>query len=302
MVPPGARPYHADVTHRRRREPRPAIDCRSDLEVSTAPLPTRKAGIIRLALLAASLMTALAAGRATLGAQEMEWDPTQTRVTRPELTALLQRYELAASSTAYSDSLKAEANQQVSLIRERLQLGDFRAGDKIAIWVEEHAPLSDTFDIAADQTVSLPGVGTVALGGVLRSELQPKVEEAVAQTIRNPRVRTQSMLRVAVEGSVTLPGHYLVDSDDPLSEVLMRGGAVTTRGRREGARVERGAETLVSAERFQEALRTGMTIDHLGMREGDRIFVPEDRSALFDTLRQYLLVIPALLGALTLFT
>lgn len=231
-----------------------------------------------------------------------EWDPTQTRVTRPELEALLTRYEMAAASSAYSDSLQAEAGDQARLIRDRLQVGDFRPGDKIAVWVEEHEPLSDTFDIAADQTVSLPGVGTVALGGVLRSELQPKIEQAVAETIREPRVRTQSMLRIAVEGSVSAPGHYLVDSDDPLSEVLMRGGAVAQGGRREAARVERGATTIVTPERFQEALRTGMTIDHLGMREGDRILVPEARGALFDTVRQYILVVPALLGVLTLFS
>lgn len=234
------------------------------------------------------------------GQAEIEWDPTQTRATRPALESLLRRYEQAAASSAYSDSLRALAGEQAALLRERLEQGDFPAGSRVAIWVEEQAAMTDTFGVAADRAIQVPGVGTISLAGVLRSELQDRVSEAVARIILEPRVRTQSLLTLSIDGEVQAPGHYLVDSDNPLSTVLMRGGGLTPDARRGSARVERGAETVVDADRFQGALRAGTSIDQLGIREGDRIFVPEGRGELFDTLREYILVIPALLGLLTL--
>lgn len=232
---------------------------------------------------------------------EPDWDPTQTQATRDALQALQVRYERAAASTAYSDSLRAEASEQARLIRERLEQGDFPPGSRVAVWVEEHANMTDTFAVAGDRTITIAGVGPVSLSGVLRSELQGHILGSVSRIIRDPRVRTQSMMTISIDGEVTQPGHYQVVADNPLSEVLMRGGAMRPHARPAGARVERAGVTIVDPDRFQTALRTGTSIDQLGMREGDRIVVPESRGQLFDSLRSWTLAIPALLGLLTFF-
>ena len=201
--------------------------------------------------LVALLLAALALLPVGAAAQvDPDWDPTQTRATRSALEALLTRYQQAAASPAYSDSLREQAAQQAELIRERLEQGDFPPGSRVAVWVEEQAGMSDTFSVEADRSFDLPGVGNIPLVGTLRSELQERIATAVARTIRDPRVRTQSMLTIAIDGEVQMPGHYLVDSDNPLSTVLMRGGGLTPDARPGAARVDRGDETIVQAESF----------------------------------------------------
>lgn len=235
-------------------------------------------------------------------AQDPDWDPTRARVSRPALEVLLARYEQAAESRAYSETLRGEAREQATLIRQRLEQGDFRVGDRLYIRVEEYAELTDTFSVAADQTIVLPGVGELELAGVLRSELQGRVTSAVERIIRNPRVRTRPLVRISIDGGVTAPGYYLVDSDAPLSDVLMTAGGHTRDAKLEDARIDRGDETVVSSERFTLALRNGTTVDHLGLRDGDRLFVPVRRGNLLTVARDLIFIIPAALGLLSLIT
>ena len=161
--------------------------------------------------------------------------------------------------------------------------------------------MTDTFAVSGDRTITIAGVGPVSLAGILRAELQDHIFTSVARILRDPRVRTQSMLTISIDGEVSQPGHYLVVADNPLSEVLMRGGAMRPDARPADARVERAGQTIVDADRFQTALRTGTSIDQLGMREGDRIVIPESRSQFFNSLRNWALAIPAILGLLSFF-
>lgn len=234
-------------------------------------------------------------------AQQSEWDATQRRATRAELIALQDRYAAAARSSAYSDELRAEAAEQAERVRQRLELGDFPAGSRVGVWVEEQPAMTDTFTVSSDRSITLAGLGAVSLEGVLRSELQERIVSEVARIIQDPRVRTESFLTVSIDGEVRTPGHYLVRSNDPVSAVLMKSGGLTSTAQRGAVRVERGPETVVDAATFETALRAGTSLDQLAVREGDRIFVPPSRGRFFEAVRNYALVIPALIGLLTLF-
>lgn len=233
-------------------------------------------------------------------AQETNWDANAARMTRPTLEALLERYERAAESSAYSEVLRAEARDQAEFTRRRLQQGDFRAGDRVYILVEDYAELTDTLTVASDQTITLPGVGKLELAGVLRSELQEQVTAAISRTIRSPRIRTNSLVRVSVDGAVGAPGYYLLDADVPLSDVLMVAGGYTREAKLDDARIERAGATIVASERFEEALRDGRTVDQLGLRDGDRIYIPAKRSGTLMVARDLLFIIPAALGILSI--
>lgn len=224
------------------------------------------------------------------------------RTTRAALEAQLGRYESAAESPAYSEVLRARAAAGAARIRQRLEQGDFRPGDRVFVGVEGYPALTDTFVVTSERTVILPGAGELALAGVLRSELQATVAETVARTIRNPRVSTGSMIRLFVDGGVAAPGSYLVSSDAPLSDVLMLAGGHTRDGKLESARMERAGETLLRPDAFQSALRVGSTVDQLGLREGDRLVIPIRRENLLLMARELVLIIPAALGLLSLLT
>lgn len=240
--------------------------------------------------LTATLLVAPASGQ--------QWDPFEPRVSRADLEQRLDLYERAAESPAYTVELRAEAAAQARLIRGRLDGGDFRPGDRLLITVEQQPALTDTFSVDADQSIALPGVGEVELTGVLRSELRNHVLAAVARVIREPRVRTRSLVRVQVEGAVTAPGYYLLDSDLPLSDLLMRAGGQTAEARLEAARVERAGATLLTPERLQQALASGATVDHVGLRDGDRVVIPRTRTGWVAIARDLVYIIPAAAGFL----
>jgi len=169
------------------------------------------------------------------------------------------------------------------------------------IEVEEHTVLTDTFVIESGQVVNLPQVGVVAMRGILRSELQAVIEEAVARTIRNPRVQTRSLIRIGLEGGVAAPGYYLVDSDLPASDLLMLAGGPMPESRLDDARVLRGDRTVVEPDRLAEAFRTGATVAALDVQSGDRLVVPlPSAESPIMMAREFLLLIPAALGLLYL--
>ena len=246
----------------------------------------------------AAMLAAVAVVRPA-AAQE-SWDAQQARVSRPALETLLARYEAAAESPAYTPVLQAEAREQADLIRRRLAEGDFRPGDRLLIEVEDQDQLTDTFAVASNQEVTLPSVGTVELRGVLRSEVQDRISQAVALFIRDPRVTTRSLVRIQIDGAVSSPGYYLVDSDMPVAELVMLAGGQANEERLTGARVDRGDESIVTPERFQQALRAGATVDHIGLRDGDRLFVPGSRTEWVTTARDIVYIVPAIIGVVAL--
>src|SRR5690348_4047544 len=72
------------------------------------------------------------------------------------------------------------ARPEAALIRSRLESGDFQTGDRILVRVEGEPQLSDTFTVAPGPALELPQVGSLALSGVLRSELQSRLETHLA--------------------------------------------------------------------------------------------------------------------------
>jgi protein involved in polysaccharide export with SLBB domain len=223
-----------------------------------------------------ALATALLAGLAGSGmAQQSAWDPRRVQVTRTDLTTLLDRLDKAAASKAYSDTLRARARAQGSLIRARLQDGDFQAGDRIALSVEGETTLSDTFTVATGQQLPIPQLGDIPLSGVLRSELESHVKTHMGRFIRDPKVTVRSLIRVAVMGGVGSPGFYSVPSEALLSDVIMIAGGPAVTAKLSVIQVIRGERRIWEGDALVDTTATGRSLDQIGVRAGDRINVPE---------------------------
>lgn len=229
----------------------------------------------------------LAAGWAPVGAQiaEPEDNPRATHITRDRLQQLATEYRGYAASSAYSDSLRAVARQELRAIENRLTEGDFSEGEVITLRVRERTVLTDTFVVAEDRAVFLPEVGTVSLRGVLRSELSQHLKSATARIFRDPEVSAAPMVRLAVVGEVNTPGYYLVSTGTPITDVLMTAGGPTALAKLEGLRIERGDSILRTAGPRQQA----ETVGQLNLRSGDQVVVPpvdpsfSQRLAVFTT-------------------
>lgn len=193
--------------------------------------------------------------------------------TRASLELLAAEAERGATDGKLDEEERAARAAEAAALRLRLREGDFRAGDRIVVLVRGDSALSDTFTVRAGQVLSLPGAGDVSLSGVLRAELQDHLRSAVGRYIRDPVVQTTALLRVAVLGEVSQPGYYSLPADALISDAIMVAGGPTQRADLDRTRVRRGREEFLRQKQTKAALSEGRTLDQLGLRAGDEIFV-----------------------------
>lgn len=223
---------------------------------------------------------------------------TRFQATRQELQELLARYEQSARSGAYSAQLRARARYEASLIKQRLDHGDFQVGDRISLVVEGEPTLSDTLVVGPDTAAVLPSGEKLSLQRVLRSEVQDRLRQAVAKVVKEPVVHAQTFLRLGILGAVGTQGFYLVRSDAVITDVLMNAGGPNQTADLTHIRVERDRQKIWEGEPLQEAMTEGRTIDQLSLRAGDLIVVPAQKGStnIGNLARTALFSIPALLA------
>jgi protein involved in polysaccharide export with SLBB domain len=212
---------------------------------------------------------ALASGQLLLDA-----DPGSSVRSRAELEELLGLYEEAIRSPAYSATVKQDLAEEADRIRSRLQDGDFKLGDRIVLSVQGEPTLPDTVAVEGGPKITLPLFGEISLRGVLRSEVEGRITEALSVFLRDPVVRAEGLMRVSVQGAVGAPGFYVVPADMLLSEALMTAGGPGQTAQLEDLRIERGVEVLMEGDALQEALRQGLSLDQLNLQAGDQVVVP----------------------------
>jgi len=188
--------------------------------------------------------------------------------------ALATRESLSAELARLERDGGAGARTQATLIRDRLDNGDFHVGDRIVIRVEGEPQLSDTFTVRDGPAIDLPPVGTLSLQGVLRSELVGHLETHLSRYLRNPVVQVRALMRILIEGDVARPGYYSAAPQQALADVITQAGGLGARAKANQMRVERGSQRLWSGQPLQEALGRGYSLDQLNLRPGDRLLVP----------------------------
>lgn len=212
------------------------------------------------------------------------WDSGRPQMTRQELQLLLGRLEQTANSGAFPDETRRKAREEAAMVRNRLEYGDIRVGDQVALVVEGEDSLSQTFTVRAGETLALPGLGEVALRGVLRSELETHLRDYIGKYIREPVVRAESFVRVTISGSVGTPGFFSVEPDRLLTDAIMRAGGPAGDADLNGIYIQRGSERIWEGAYLQQAIADGRTLDQLSLHAGDQIVVPARRPALASRL------------------
>lgn len=176
------------------------------------------------------------------------------------------------------------ARMAVTTLNERLTNGDFQVGDRVLIYVQGQQTLSDTFTVREGQIIHLPNLTDVELHGVLRSELQGHVFAAVSKYLRDPSVRTGSLVRIAVLGSVARPGFYALPADMLLSDAVMHAGGLSNSADLPHSKVTRAGVTVLDPKEVAVAIKDGETIDQLSLRAGDQIEVGSTHPNTFMTV------------------
>ena len=249
--------------------------------ISTFIRSARRIGSIRLSRLVTLVISAIACpvlvGSATAQTTSTPVAPVATpeRISarRSTLEEAAKNFERLAASEKDAGK-RAGYLGQARTIRKRLVEGDFQAGHRILLFVTGDSALSDTFTVRSDQKLQLPNLPEISLAGILDSELQGYLQTKLAQYIRDPSVRAQTMLRVQVSGDVASPGFYSVRTDTPVSDVIMNAGGPSTSADINKTELRRGSTVVVSRDGIRAAIRSEYTLSDIGARPGDELFIP----------------------------
>src|SRR5205085_903856 len=246
-------------------------------------------------------------------AQQPTGDGHRMQATRPELEASLGRLRELGRSGPGPAWLEAET----SYVRSRLDAGDFRAGDRGLLAVEDpmlgadrpplggksqEQQLTDTFTVGVGPEIVRPVVGAVSLRGTLRSELEPVMIRAIGRYIRDPVAHARSLVSVGVTGEVARPGFYGLPPDAVVSAVLNAAGGPTKDARMDKLKLERDGRALFEGKTLRRAIEQGATLDALHVRSGDQLLVPSKQHGdMYGPLRflAVLLSIPVTIYTLT---
>lgn len=235
--------------------------------------------MIRLVLftsLVAGLAVVASAGTAWAQATSSAstWDPSGFTMERAELETMMEQLNSVAASSAYSGRIRDRAERDAAAIRERLDQGDFRTGDRVVIRMEGHPNIPEELPVLPGPRISLPVWGSVSLQGVLRSELVEHLTREIGRYVQNPMIEAHSLVRLSIQGSVGNPGFYTVPADMLLGEALMHAGGPAGGADLDNIQIERTGERLWSGTELREVIAEGRTLDQMNLRAGDQIFVP----------------------------
>jgi ElaB/YqjD/DUF883 family membrane-anchored ribosome-binding protein len=208
-------------------------------------------------------------------------NPEGLHLSRQDLQDLLAQLERTAESAG--GETRRHAQETAARIRQRLQEGDFRAGDRVLLEVRQEPDMTGEFTVEPGRTITLPGAGSISLAGVLRSELEAHLRTELARFLQNPIVTARSLIRLAVMGAVGNPGFFTFPASLLLEDVVMEAGGPTGNANLDRIRIERAGETVWGGGALQQAMREARTLDQLSLQAGDRIVVPSQGQPLWRT-------------------
>lgn len=240
----------------------------------STPRPRAPSALRSLTVIVAIAMVAFSARAADAGQTPAVPPPGAGNLATR--SALLEQIAAAerASTTASDAAERQRQLAEVSRLRQRLDEGDFRVGDRIALRVLGDSSLNDTLVVMAGPMIRLRGLADVSLHGVLRSELRDSIAATLARYVREPGVQAVPLMRVAILGEVARPGFYTVPFETVLGDAIMVAGGPAGGGDMHRASVQRGSGVVLSERRMLAALESGATLDQLDLRAGDEIIVP----------------------------
>ena len=220
--------------------------------------------------------------------------------TRAELEALAADAERMAANPSTSGGTRTAKRAEASAARARLANGDMRVGDRFVLQVTVgETARGDTVLVRDSLLVSILTLPDLMLQGVLRSELQTKVEEHIKRYVRQPVVRVNPLTRVSVIGAVGRPGFYFLDPERLLTDAIMAAGGPAANADLEKLTVRRGSSEILGQKNARQASREGRTLDQLMIRSGDVIEVGEKKKRNWGSIAQVgLLVITSLLAVI----
>jgi hypothetical protein len=219
------------------------------------------------------------------------------RATRGDLSQRLGSLEQQLAGASLKGTARTAAQGEVAAIKARLEVGDFKVGDRFVVTLRFDSISTDTASVRDGLLVALFSLPDVSLKGVLRSELDDRLSSHVARYLRNASIRANVLTRVGVFGAVGAPNYYLVSPDRPISDLIMVAGGPTADANLNQLEIERSGKKVLSAKESKKALKEGKTLEQLDVQSGDDVRIPTKRKINWQLLIQLFFIISSLFFA-----
>jgi len=184
------------------------------------------------------------------------------------------------------------APAEAASIRERLRDGDFRIGDRIVISTRSNAmlpegvarALNDTLVVREGRTIRVPNVPDFPLAGILRSELEQKLNAHLQGYLRNVDVRVEPLVQANLSGPVGRAGFTVLAPDMLLTDAIMAGGGISQNADVRRTVIKRDGETVIDSDSIRVAIQRGATLDQIDFQTNDEIAVGTRRNLNWRTI------------------
>lgn len=217
--------------------------------------------------------------------------------TRAELATQLASLESQLQTASLKKDKVEELQQQVADVKERLENGDFKIGDRFVYTLTMDSVRSDTASVRDGFSVSIMSLPDVSLKGVLRSELDDVLNAHISKYLKNARIRTVILTQVSVLGAVSRPGYYWASGDRPISELIMMAGGPVPEANLRELEVKRANKVVLKAKDSRKAIEESRTIEQVGIRSGDEVRIPMKRKVNWGQVIQLMFVASSLFFA-----
>jgi protein involved in polysaccharide export with SLBB domain len=225
---------------------------------------------------------------ALLGAQEIA-DAGAQRASRADLVALKATIDNQIALGITGERLR-EARFRSSAITARLEHGDFKIGDRFLLSIQQGDVKVDTASVRDSMWVTIPSLPDFTVAGVLRSELDAKLNAHISRFLKNATVRATVLTRVAILGAVQAPGFYYVSPDRPISDLVMTAGGPAGNANIRKLEIVRGKVVVLASKKSAAALESGRTLEQLDVQSGDEIRVAVKRDLNWNVILRLVLV------------
>ena len=224
------------------------------------------------------------------------------RATRGELATRASELERQLATGSLRGDKQNRARAELASFQLRLSQGDFKVGDRFVLTFRQDSVRTDTASVRDSLKVSLLALPDLSLGGVLRSELDEKLNAHVSRYLKNASVRSSVLTRIAILGAVRSPGYYYALPDRPITDLVMLASGPADKANLAELEITRGATVTLKSKDSKRAIKDGRTLEQLDVQSGDEIRIPVKRGRpSFQSIAQILFVFSSLLFALLQF-
>jgi polysaccharide export outer membrane protein len=136
--------------------------------------------------------------------------------------------------------------------------------------------------VDAAGSIEFPVLGKLKVGGLSRSEVLQMVQQKIGVYIKNPIINLRVMnFKVSVQGEVSLPGTYTVDSERvTLVEAISKAGDLTIYGKRDNILIIREIDGVKSYSRVDITKADFINSPFYYLAQNDVVYVEPNKTKI----------------------